>query len=123
MSEEERDEIKAKSPPASGETEVAVGSGSEEEPSPVELPDSLPVLPLKNTVLYPFLLSPLLVNTDRSRKLIDEVLLTPHRLLVCASVRKPVEDNRLGPGVKQQLACLPDQPCLLCSSSWYILTI
>jgi ATP-dependent Lon protease len=92
MSDEERDEIRAKSPPTSGETEVAVGSGSEEEPSLVELPDTLPVLPLKNTVLYPFLLSPLLVNTDRSRKLIDEVLLTPHRLLVCASVRKPVED-------------------------------
>jgi ATP-dependent Lon protease len=70
-----------------------VGSGSEEEPSLVELPDALPVLPLKNTVLYPFLLSPLLVNTDRSRELIDEVLLTPNRLLVCASVRKPVEDT------------------------------
>jgi ATP-dependent Lon protease len=93
MSDEERDEIRAKSPRASGETEVAVGSGSEDEPSLVELPDALPVLPLKNTVLYPFLLSPLLVNTDGSRKLIDEVLLTPHRLLVCASVRKPVEDT------------------------------
>jgi ATP-dependent Lon protease len=93
MSDEERDEITAKSPASSGETEVAVGSGSEEEPSLVELPDALPVLPLKNTVLYPFLLSPLLVNTDRSRKLIDDVLLTPHRLLVCASVRRPVEDT------------------------------
>jgi ATP-dependent Lon protease len=93
MSDEERDEITAKSPAPSGETEVAVGSGSEEEPSLIELPEVLPVLPLKNTVLYPFLLSPLLVNTDGSRRLIDEVLLTPHRLLVCASVRRPVEDS------------------------------
>ena len=30
------------------------------------LPATLPVLPLKNTVLFPFLLSPLLVNTDRA---------------------------------------------------------
>jgi ATP-dependent Lon protease len=93
MSDEERDEIRAKSPPAERATEVAVGSGSEEESPLVELPDALPILPLKNTVLYPFLLSPLLVNTDRSRKLIDEVLLTPQRLLVCVSVRKPVEDT------------------------------
>ena len=61
---------------------------SEAEPSPetkvaaersadVSVPDSLPILPLKNTVLFPLLLAPLLVNTERSKKLIDAVLAAP----------------------------------------------
>ncbi|MBW2270052.1 MAG: endopeptidase La [Deltaproteobacteria bacterium] len=72
-------------------TEVAVGSGVGEEIAFAEIPETLPVLPLKNTVLFPHLLSPLLVNSERSKQLIDAVLLTPHRLLLCAAVRHPVE--------------------------------
>jgi len=69
--------------------EVEVGSASEEEAELVRIPEELPVLPLKNTVLFPFLLSPLLVKSDRSRALIDDVLLSPDRLLVCVAVRDP----------------------------------
>ena len=76
-----------------GGTEIAVGRGASEESTAPELPELLPVLPLKNTVLFPHLLSPLLVNTERSRQLIDEVLLSPERLLVCAAVRRPVDDS------------------------------
>jgi len=71
--------------------EVLVGSGDGNEPSPIEIPALLPVLPLKNTVLFPFLLSPLLVRSERSKQLIDEVLLTPGRLLLCVAVRGQVE--------------------------------
>ena len=74
-------------------TEVAVGTGAEELLASTEIPSSLPVLPLKNTVLFPHLRSPLLVNSDRSKRLIDAVLLTPHRLLLCAAVRHPVEGS------------------------------
>ena len=88
---EERDEIRPLVGGTSG-TEIAVGTGGEgEELALPTLPDSLPVLPLKNTVLFPNLLSPLLVNTDRSRRLIDEVLRSPDRLLVCTAVRRPVD--------------------------------
>jgi len=94
VSEEEREEIRPEEVQAEEDgTEVAVGSGFEEESAPPEIPDVLPVLPLKNTVLFPFLLSPLLVNTPRSKKLIDEVLLTSHRLLVCVAVKRPVEGS------------------------------
>ena len=80
-------------------TEVIVGSGGADEHADqdLEIPSELPVLPLKNTVLFPFLLSPLLVNTPRSRRLIDEVLVRPDRLLVCTAVRQPV-DGSPGPG-------------------------
>jgi ATP-dependent Lon protease len=80
-----------------GGTAVAVGSGGDEESAATEIPSVLPVLPLKNTVLFPYLLSPLLVSSPRSKKLIDEVLLTPHRLLVCVAVRHAVEGSP-GPG-------------------------
>jgi len=76
-----------------GGVEVQVGSGAEEEPEHVLIPDELPVLPLKNTVLFPFLLSPLLVKSKRSRTLIDDVLLTPDRLLVCVAVRNAGEGS------------------------------
>ncbi len=74
-------------------TEVAVGSAAEEETAAIEVPRTLPILPLKNTVLFPFLLSPLLVSSERSKRLIDAVVLDPHRLLVCAAVRRPVEES------------------------------
>jgi len=89
---EERHEIQTESHPSGG-TEVVVATGEGDETTVVEFPEVLPVLPLKNTVLFPFLLSPLLVNTDRSRQLIDHVLRTRERLLVCAAVRRPVEES------------------------------
>jgi ATP-dependent Lon protease len=93
---DESDEIKpshSESEYAPGGTEVEVGSGPEEEPEQIAIPEILPVLPLKNTVLFPFLLSPLLVKSPRSRRVVDEVLLTPDRLLVCTAVRRPVEGS------------------------------
>jgi len=63
------------------------------EPESIELPGTLPVLPLKNTVLFPFLISPLLVNSERSKRLIEKVLTTPERLLVTSAVRRPVEGS------------------------------
>ena len=71
-----------------GGMEIRVGSGPEDEADElIELPDELPVLPLKNTVLFPYLLSPLLVNTPASQRLIDDVLVRPDRLMVCSSRR------------------------------------
>ena len=84
---EEQNEIRMDTEPLPGGTEIAVGSGGDEESTHVEIPDVLPVLPLKNTVLFPYLLAPLLVNTDRSRELIDAVLRSPDRLLVCVGGR------------------------------------
>lgn len=97
--DEQRDE--ADSPLASlgtGGVEVRVESGDlgEGHIHPPDLPKELPVLPLKNTVLFPFLLSPLLVNTSASQKLIDDVLLRPDRLLVCAALERDSEGPPTG---------------------------
>ncbi|MCG8588818.1 MAG: endopeptidase La [Proteobacteria bacterium] len=99
---EDRDEIRLGdereilpgTPEASGGTDVQVDTGEDEEDlEQVEIPDALPVLPLKNTVLFPYLLSPLLVNTPRSQRLIDDVLVRSDRLLLCTAVRHPTEGS------------------------------
>jgi ATP-dependent Lon protease len=92
MSDDTR-ERDAASAGAGASTEVAVGVGGGEETIVVELPESLPVLPLKNTVLFPSLLSPLLVNSTRSKRLIDHVLVTPERLMIAPAVRHTVEGS------------------------------
>jgi len=77
-----------------GGMEIQVESGPDDEADElVELPDELPVLPLKNTVLFPYLLSPLLVNTPASQRLIDDVLVRSDRLMVCTAVKRDL----LGP--------------------------
>ena len=81
-----------------GGTEIQVGTGADEEDEPtLEWPAVLPVLPLKNTVLFPHILSPLLVNTERSQALIDEVLVRPDRMMVAAAVRDPAQEGSPGP--------------------------
>ena len=84
-----------------GGMEIQVGSGGlgGDAQEPPELPNELPVLPLKNTVLFPFLLSPLLVNTPASQGLIDSVLLRPDRLLVCAAIRHEIDGQARGEDV------------------------
>jgi ATP-dependent Lon protease len=88
---EERPETPAPGP-ASG-TRVAVGSAGDETAARDEVPEILPVLPLKNTVLFPNLLSPLLVNSPRSKQLIEDVLVSPQRMLVCVAVKNAVEGS------------------------------
>jgi ATP-dependent Lon protease len=80
-------------------TEISVGSGAAEAPARVEIPDTLPVLPLKNTVLFPFLLSPLLVASTRSKRLVDDVLINPQRLMLALAVRREVEGSPTGDDV------------------------
>ena len=53
------------------------------------VPDALPVLPLKETVLFPDAVAPLAVGEERSLRLLDDVLDTPERMLVMAVSRDP----------------------------------
>jgi ATP-dependent Lon protease len=89
---EEQNPGRVRGPTVPG-TEIAVNIGAEDESARLELPEILPVLPLKNTVLFPFLLSPLLVNSVRSKRLIDHVLVSPDRLMLAVAVRHPVEGS------------------------------
>jgi ATP-dependent Lon protease len=48
------------------------GGGSEEQP--VQVPETLPVLPLRDIVIYPFMIVPLFVSREKSIRAVDESL-------------------------------------------------
>src|SRR6478672_8448403 len=56
------------------------------------LPDALPVLPLKETVIYPDTLTPLAVGQPRSMRLVNEVL-SGERMLALVAARDPELDE------------------------------
>ena len=59
----------------------AVEIGERDEEQQVELPDELPILPLKDTVVYPSAVSPLGVGKERSIQLIEDVTRNGSRLV------------------------------------------
>ncbi len=79
--------------PAAGEREPDRSQLSDEEQ--LSIPDELPVLPLKDTVIYPFAVQPLGVGQERSIHLIDEVM-RGNRLVVLVA-QKSAEIEQAGP--------------------------
>ncbi|WP_217913755.1 endopeptidase La [Miltoncostaea marina] len=53
------------------------------------IPESLAILPLKETVVFPDAVAPLAIGEPRSIRLIDEVLNQPERMLVLVASRDP----------------------------------
>jgi ATP-dependent Lon protease len=60
------------------------------------IPDILPVLPIRNGVIFPNLVSPLVITTERSAKLVDEALAGDK--LICAVTQKNPEIEDAAPG-------------------------
>jgi ATP-dependent Lon protease len=60
------------------------------------IPDVLPVLPLKDTVVYPFSVQPLAVGQERSIRLIDDVMRDDRRLVVLVA-QKSADLDLAGP--------------------------
>jgi Lon protease-like protein len=52
------------------------------------LPEELPVLPLRNTVLFPSLVAPMVATTERAKRLVDDALASD-RLIVTVAARDP----------------------------------
>jgi ATP-dependent Lon protease len=58
----------------------------------IEIPSTLPVLPLKDTVVFPQSVSPLAIGQERSVKLVDDVV-AGERMLALVTVRNPDADE------------------------------
>ena len=78
--------------PAGEELESKHSQNDDEEP--LNIPDELPILPLKDTVIYPFAVQPLGVGQERSIRLIDEVM-RGNRLVVLVA-QKSAEIEQAG---------------------------
>jgi ATP-dependent Lon protease len=61
------------------------------EPTDVEIPSTLPVLPLKETVIFPQSVSPLAIGQERSIRLVDDVLEGERMLALVAVEDSSVE--------------------------------
>lgn len=61
-----------------------------------DLPAELPVLVIKGGVVFPGLVSPLLVSTDRSARLVDEAL-TGNKLVCAVAQRDPALEGETAP--------------------------
>ncbi|MEW6582608.1 MAG: endopeptidase La [Actinomycetota bacterium] len=66
---------------------MADDDGREDGHPPI--PEELPVLPLKETVVFPAAVAPLAIGEPRSVRLVEEVLDRPDRLVVLATSRDP----------------------------------
>lgn len=64
-------------------------AAGEREPGPagVEIPPTLPALPIHGRVLFPLTIAPVIVGQERSIRLVEDVMRT-HRLLAAVTVRE-----------------------------------
>src|SRR5262245_32183476 len=58
----------------------------------LEIPSELPIVPLKDTVIYPFVGAPLAVGQERTLKLIDDAVVG-NRLVGFVASKDPAIDN------------------------------
>src|SRR5262245_45124596 len=59
---------------------------------PVKIPDVLPVLPLRDVVIFPFMIVPLYVSRERSIKAVDHALSENRMILLAAQKKQDQED-------------------------------
>ncbi len=91
-----------------------IGEGEAAE-SQMQIPDELPVLPLRDIVIYPFMIVPLFVSRDRSIRAVDEAL-GQNRMILLVSQKdvdkeEPTQDDLYKVGtvaVIMRMLKLPD---------------
>src|SRR5947208_3565338 len=66
------------------------------EEQQVTIPDILPVLPLPDLVVFPYMIIPLFVNRDRSAKAVDQALSENRMVLLVSQKNADVDDPKTG---------------------------
>ncbi len=62
------------------------------EPKGLEIPETLPILPIREAVLYPKMILPLMVSQERLVKLIDAAVLSSRMIGIVAVKKKEIEE-------------------------------
>src|SRR3989475_11401144 len=60
----------------------------------LKIPDVLPVLPLPDMVVFPYMIVPLFVNRDRSAKAVDQALSENRMVLLVSQKNAEVDDPK-----------------------------
>ncbi|MGH9915116.1 MAG: LON peptidase substrate-binding domain-containing protein, partial [Pyrinomonadaceae bacterium] len=58
----------------------------DENESPINIPETLPLLPLRDIVIYPYMIVPLFVSREKSIRAVDNAL-SDNRLILLVSQR------------------------------------
>src|SRR3972149_7093602 len=58
----------------------------------VTIPETLPVLPLQDIVVFPYMIVPLFVNRERSARAVDQSL-AENRMILLAAHKKPTDED------------------------------
>ena len=66
---------------------VAEGEGAGDRSIPI--PDELSLLPIKDTVLFPMVVMPLIVSRESSMKLVDDAVVGETRIIALAALKDP----------------------------------
>src|SRR5215471_779164 len=64
------------------------------EQQQITIPDVLPVLPLPDVVMFPYMIAPLFVNRERSAKAVDQALAENRMILLVAQKNPNVDEPR-----------------------------
>ncbi|PYS54528.1 MAG: endopeptidase La [Acidobacteria bacterium] len=64
------------------------------EPQQISIPDLLPVLPLPDMVVFPYMIVPLFVNRERSAKAVDQALSENRMILLVSQKTANVDDPK-----------------------------
>src|SRR5215469_6146184 len=64
------------------------------EQQQITIPDVLPVLPLPDVVMFPYMIAPLFVNRERSAKAVDQALAENRMILLVAQKNPNVDDPK-----------------------------
>src|SRR5215470_4457793 len=66
--------------------------GLRKDEEPPKIPDVLPVLPLRDIVIFPFMIVPLYVSRERTIKAVDQALADNRMILLAAQKKQDEED-------------------------------
>jgi ATP-dependent Lon protease len=67
---------------------------SPEDQQQVNIPDTLPVLPLPDAVVFPYMILPLFVNRDKGTKAVDQSLAENRMILLVAQKNANIDDPK-----------------------------
>ena len=81
-----------------GKPELNAADGLEHEGSlnsaAQSIPDTLPVLPVRDVVIFNYMILPLFIGRDKSVQAVDAALKNGRHLLVCAQKEESTEDPK-----------------------------